>query len=154
MTDWTPSLVEERLVEAAEVLARLPPSRQQGFFNVWPDIAHEFADKVEQAPKPLRLPPPSPGAISRMDEALPWLSWLERTDARILWLRACGERWKTVCRTVGLSRQAAHQHWLYGLCVISLKLNKRRVNPKASRQVMIAMGQSSQQSARESKVSP
>ena len=39
------------------------------------------------------------------------------------------------CATGGCS--AAHQHWLYALCVISLRLNGRRVNPKLSMQRVI-----------------
>ena len=45
MTEWTPSLVEERLSEAAFVLKRLPADRRRGYFNVWPQIVHDFADK-------------------------------------------------------------------------------------------------------------
>ena len=46
MTEWTPSLVEERLAEAAFVLKRLPEPRRQGYFSTWPEIIHSFADKV------------------------------------------------------------------------------------------------------------
>jgi len=33
---WTPSLVEERLVEAADILRRLPNQSIRGYFNTWP----------------------------------------------------------------------------------------------------------------------
>ena len=85
---WTPSLVEERFVEAAEVMKRLPEVRVPGYFNTWPKMVVEFADRVGQQPEPMRLPPPSPDAISRMEEALGWLHWLEPIDAKIVWLRA------------------------------------------------------------------
>ncbi len=71
MTNWTPSLVEARLAEAAFVLKRLPEPRRQGYFSTWPEIIHGFADKVEQEPKPMRVLP-SPAAISRMEETLSW----------------------------------------------------------------------------------
>lgn len=135
--NWTPLMVEERIVEAADVLRRLPEERVRGYFGAWPEVVHDFADKVGQEPRPMRRPPPSAGAISRMDETLPWLSWLEPTAAKIIWLRAAGERWKTICWTVGLQRSAAHQHWLYGLCVISLKLNRRRFNSNFSKRRVI-----------------
>lgn len=43
---WTPSLVEERLVEAADVLKRLPERKAQGYFNTWPAMSYEFSDLV------------------------------------------------------------------------------------------------------------
>ncbi len=141
---WTPSLVEARIVEAVDVLKRLPEERMQGYYSTWPRIVPEFSDLVGQEPPRLKRPPPSPGAISRMEETLEWPKLLEPQDARILWLRAAGERWKTICWKVGLQRSAAHQHWLYGLCVISLKLNRRRFNRNLSKQKVITLVQAAQ----------
>lgn len=131
MTTWTPSLVEERLEEAAWVLKRLPEPQVQGYFSTWPDILPSFSDLVGQEPKPIKLVP-SPQAISRMEETLTWTAGLDPIDGKIVWLRAHGTRWKQICWTVGLQRSAAHQHWLYALCVIALRLNGRRVNPNLS----------------------
>lgn len=140
--NWTPLMVEERIVEAADVLRRLPEERVRGYFGVWPEVVHDFADKVGQEPQPMRRPPPSAGAISRMDETLPWLGWIDPLDAKIIWLRASGRPWKTVCWTVGMARTAAHRHWLYGLCVLAWKLNGRRIPRNRSRLDVIAMVQS------------
>src|SRR5690606_41333626 len=54
---WTPSMVDERLAEAAAVLKRLPARRRQGYFNPWPDYFYEFGDLVGQEPEPMRLAP-------------------------------------------------------------------------------------------------
>jgi len=140
--NWTPLMVEERIVEAVDVLRRLPEERVRGYFGVWPEVVHDFADKVGQEPQPMRRPPPSAGAISRMDETLPWLGWIDPLDAKIIWLRASGKPWKTVCWTVGMARTAAHRHWLYGLCVLAWKLNGRRIPRNRSRLDVIAMVQS------------
>jgi len=140
--NWPPLMVEERIVEAADVLRRLPEERVRGYFGVWPEVVHDFADKVGQEPQPMRRPPPSAGAISRMDETLPWLGWIDPLDAKIIWLRASGKPWKTVCWTVGMARTAAHRHWLYGLCVLAWKLNGRRIPRNRSRLDVIAMVQS------------
>jgi Domain of unknown function (DUF6362) len=134
---WTPSLIEERLVEAADVMKRLPDVRVPRHFNTWPNVLREFADLVGQEAQPLRRPPPSPDAISRMEETLAWLRWLEPDDAKIVWLRANGERWKAVCWKVGLSRTAANQHWLYAVCVIAWTLNGRDPIGRRSRQHII-----------------
>jgi hypothetical protein len=139
MAEWTPSLVEERLVEAADVLKRLPEVKVQGYFNLWPKIIHEFGDLVGQEPPRLRRPPPLPDAISRMEETLGWTVGLDPVDARIVWLRAAGERWKTICWKVGLQRSAVHEHWLYALCVVACRLNGRRLNRNHSRRRVIEM---------------
>jgi hypothetical protein len=135
--NWTPSLIEERFIEAADVMKRLPEVRAQSYYSLWPRVFHEFADLIEQEPPRLRRPPPAPDAISRMEETLSWLVWLEPMDRKIVWRRANGERWKAVCGLVGLTRSAAHQHWMFALCVIALRLNGRRVPSKRSRQFVI-----------------
>jgi hypothetical protein len=125
MADWTPEMVEERLIEAAAVLRRLPAQRGQGYFSTWPQMFVEFSDLVGQTPEAMRLPPPSAAAIDRMEQALEWFAWLEAIDSRIVWKRASGKRWKEICWEVGLARAAAHEHWLYVLCVIAWRLNGR-----------------------------
>jgi Domain of unknown function (DUF6362) len=137
MDEWTPEMVEERLVEAAGVLRRLPAVKVGGYFSTWPKRKVEFSDLVGQTPEPMRLPPPSAAAISRMDAALPWLQWLEPLDAKIVWMRACSTRWKEICWAVGLARAAAHEHWLYGLCVIALRLNGRIVRKDLGRRELM-----------------
>ena len=45
-------------------------------------------------PRPMRLPPPSTAAITRMEEAITWNRFLERDDAHLMWARAEGAPWK------------------------------------------------------------
>ncbi|MFN4282341.1 MAG: DUF6362 family protein [Alphaproteobacteria bacterium] len=139
MAEWTPSLVEARLAEAADVLKRLPDRGVQGYYNLWPRIIPEFSDLVGREPPRMKRPPPSPEAITRMEETLSWTAGLDPVDAKIVWLRAGGERWKAICWTVGLTRATAHQHWLYALCVIAWRLNGRRIPSKRSRSHVISM---------------
>ncbi len=138
MADWTPSIVEARLAEAAWVLKRMPEPRLSGYFSTWPEFVCSFADKVEQEPKPMRVLP-SPKAISRMEETLTWTVGLDPVDGKIIWLRAYGTRWKEICFAVGLQRSAANQHWLFGLSVIALRLNNRRFNRNLSKQEVIKL---------------
>lgn len=140
---WTPKLVEERLAEAAAVLNRLPEPRRQGYFNTWPDYFYEFSDLVGQEPEPMRLAQ-SPTSISRMEETLTWTIGLDPIDGKIVWMKAHGWRWKIICRNVGLQRSAAHEHWLYGICLIALKLNRRRFNRNLSKRKVIEMACASQ----------
>ena len=139
MDNWTVEDIETRLEEAAQVMKRLPPVRVPGYFNTWPSMAADFADLVGREPRPMRLPPPSPGAISRMEEALTWLRWLEPIDAKIVWGRASGERWKSICWRVGLERAAANEHFQYALCLIAWRLKGRRRLPPGSRRAFIGV---------------
>jgi hypothetical protein len=76
-----------------------------------------------------------------MQETLGWTAGLDATDTRIVWMRAAGERWKSICWKVGLQRSAVHVHWLYALCVIAMTLNRRRFNRKLSRRRVIELAQ-------------
>ena len=138
MTEWTPSLVEERLFEAAFVLKRLPAERRHGYFSVWPQIVHDFADKAGHEPKPMRVLPSS-AAISRMEETLGWTVGLDPIDGKIVWMRAHGERWKTICWKVGLARATVSERWLYALCVIAWRLDGRLVPDGRSRRRIIRL---------------
>lgn len=134
---WTPQMVEERLAEAADVMRRLPEVRAPGYFNTWPKILPEFSDLVGQEPPRLKRLPPSSDAISRMDEALGWLCWLEAEDAKLVWARVSGSRWKAICWRFGISRTTAHRRWEYALSLMAWRLNGRRTPAKRSRQSLV-----------------
>src|SRR5207302_411815 len=85
MDKWTVEAVETRFEDAAQVVRRLPPVRVPGYFNTWPSMFVEFADLVGQEPQPMRLPPPSTAAITRMEATLSWLRWLEPDDVKLVW---------------------------------------------------------------------
>jgi hypothetical protein len=137
MIDWTPERVRDRLTEAADVLKRLPAERVQGYFNLWPEVVHDFADLVGQSPEPMRLPPPPPAAITCMEETLDWVKFLAPDDARLVWARAEGAPWKAICWRFGVARATAHRRWQYGLAVIVLRLNGRPVPMKRSQAFVI-----------------
>src|SRR6478736_5081753 len=115
MDKWTAKMVEERVVDAAQVMRRLPPVRVPGYFSTWPRALVEFADRVGQQPEPMRLPPPSAAAISRMEEALEWLRWLQAEDVKLVWARANQTPWKEVSWQFGIARATANRRWRYGL---------------------------------------
>jgi hypothetical protein len=137
MDRWTIESVEERLEEAADVMKRLPEVRVPGYFSAWPKILHDFADRVEQEPRPLSRPRPSPEAISRMEQALGWLPWLEPIDAKIVWLRAERSPWKAICYQLGVSRATANRRWQYALSVMAWRLNDKRPLTKRSRRFVV-----------------
>jgi hypothetical protein len=95
-------------------------------------MSYEFSDLVGRAAT-LSRPPPSSNAIRRMEETLTWTIGLDQVDSKIVWLRASGVRWKVVCGTVGLARAACHEHWLYALCLIAVRLSGRHLPRNCSR---------------------
>lgn len=143
---WSPTMVEERLEEAANVMKRLPPVKVQGYYSLWPRYVYEFADLVGQDEPKLRLPPPSPDAITRMDEAMEWLKLLEPDDAKLVWMRAERVQWKAICVRLGVSRATAHRHWQYAMVLIAWRLNGRRASAKPLRRLLAGRPQTCQAS--------
>lgn len=137
MDRWTVATVESRLEDAAQVMRRLPPVRVPGYFNTWPSIMLEFSDLVGQESQPMRLPPASTAAITRMEETLGWLRWLEGEEVKLVWARADRTPWKAICYRFGISRATANRRHQYALSLIAWKLNGRAVPTKRSREFLI-----------------
>ena len=107
MGEWTAAQVEDRLESAADVFAQLPAVKPTGYFNAWPEYFYSFADRVGQEPQ-MRRPRPGPRQITEAEEAMLWLRWLEKDDARIVWLRANRKPWKKITWELGISRATAN----------------------------------------------
>jgi hypothetical protein len=80
----------------------------------------------------MRRPRPGPRQITEAEEAMLWLRWLEVDDARLVWARVTGSRWKEVCWQFGVSRATADRRFRYGIAVIVWRLNGRRAPRKRS----------------------
>lgn len=137
MDKWTVEAAEARLEDAAQVMRRLPPVRVPGYFNTWPAMFVEFADLIGREPERMRLPPPSTAAITRMEETLAWLRWLEAEDVKLVWARADRKSWKAICCRFGISRATANRRYVYGLSVITWRLNGRAIPTKRSRTFLV-----------------
>jgi hypothetical protein len=137
MTEWTRDRVEERVSEAAVVLAKLPGLPSQGYFSTWPDVLLSAREIARQEPKPMRVLP-SPQAITRMEETITWNRFLEPEDAHLMWDRAAGVSWKGICYRFGISRPTAHRRYDYALSVIAWRLNGRQVHHRRGRRFVIA----------------
>jgi hypothetical protein len=123
----TASEIEERFEEAARTLRRLPDPAKgpKGYGSSWPPIIRSYWEAYGADPARPPCISPSPEAISRMEETFDWLLWIEPDDARIVWLRAEGVRWRQVCNRVGLSRSAAWRRWVAALVMIANRCNSR-----------------------------
>lgn len=135
--EWNKERVLERLEEAVDVMKRLPPVRVSGYFSLWPKIAPEFSDLVDREQPRMKRPPPPPDAITRAEETLLWLRWLELDDSRLVWMRLNRAAWKAVCWRFGTSRATAHRRWEYALSIIIWRLNGKRPPGKRSKDFVI-----------------
>ena len=91
---WTPELVKARLAEAADTLRRLPSARIRARLTAWPDVVQSASTAYGYEAARTRPAAPTPEAISRMDETLAWLFWVENEGRRLLWARAMGVPWR------------------------------------------------------------
>ena len=137
MTEWTTGRVQDRLELAADVMRQMPEVRPKGYARIWPQYEYGFADQVGQEPQ-MRRPRPGPSDITQAEEALLWLRWLEKNDARLVWLRANGKPWKPICWELGVSRPTANRRLEFSLAVIAWRLNGRSVPSKRSMQFVIS----------------
>jgi len=128
MTEWTASIIEERLEEAAATLRRLPPVKLRGYFSAWPQIIHVAEDKRDWEVLVKRLGPPSAQAISRMEETLTWFRWLTPDENRLIWLRAEKVSWKSICWKLGYSRTTAWRNWVFAVHKVSFMLNEAQIS--------------------------
>ena len=120
----SPRDIEDRFEEAAYTLRRLPEKdRPRGYGSSWPAVVHDAKHAYGYTPEaPMRVIP-SAAAITRMEECLDWLLLVDPEDARIVWLRAEGARWRQVCIRAGCVRSTAWRRWAAALLTISKKLN-------------------------------
>jgi hypothetical protein len=119
----TPREIEDRFEEAALTLRRLPErNRPRGYASSWPPVVHDAMQAYGYTPEaPMRIVP-SAAAITRMEECFDWLLILEPEDARIVWLRAEGVRWRQVCYRAGVVRTTAWRRWAASLLTIAKHL--------------------------------
>jgi uncharacterized protein DUF6362 len=100
MLDAAPDLEEtkSRLAEAADALRRLTmngikPSRLR---SQWPDIVQRAEEAYGWTAERMRPPRPSPAQITRMDEAIGWLLWLDAEERKLVWARSMGLSWRKI----------------------------------------------------------
>jgi hypothetical protein len=124
---WTVTDVADRFEEAAYTLKRLPPVKVQGYFNVYPEVIRTSIEIMQGEKLPMRLGPPSAAAISRMEETLEWIFWLDDEDERrLVWLRAARVPWRPICYRIGCGRTKAWQMWTYALLKVVVRLNTKQ----------------------------
>jgi len=142
--------IEDRFEEAAMTLRRLPNppgSGPKGYGSGWPDYVQEAKHAYGYNEIRMRVVP-SAGEIARMEEALEWLALVDPDDARIIWMRAEGYRWRHVCIQAGCVRQTAWRRWVAALKTVENRLNGRRAARKSPRKANLNVGNVKKQNTR------
>jgi hypothetical protein len=119
--------IEDRFEEAARTLRRLPNppgSGPKGYGNAWPEYVQDAWHAYGYHEAQMRVVP-SASDIQQMEECLDWLAWLKPDDARIVWMRAEGARWKQVCWRIGVVRSTAHRRWAAALLTVAKHLEAK-----------------------------
>jgi hypothetical protein len=100
MLDAAPDLEEtkSRLAEAADALRRLTMNgiRPGAMRSNWPDIVQRAEEAYGWTAERVRPPRPSPAQITRMDEAIGWLLWLDAEERKLVWARSMGLSWRKI----------------------------------------------------------
>lgn len=124
---FTARTIEDRMEEAALTLRRLPNppgSGPKSFGRSWPEYVHEARHAYGYHETRMRVIP-SAAEIQRMEECIDWLRFIGPEEARIVWLRAEGWRWRQVCIQAGCVRQTAWRRWVAALQTIANHLNQK-----------------------------
>lgn len=89
---------KQRLVEAADALRRLSMNgtKPSGLRSQWPDVIHKVEEAYGWTDGRVRPARPSPEEITRMDEAIGWLLWLDADQRKIVWARSMRMSWRRI----------------------------------------------------------
>jgi hypothetical protein len=123
---WGADEVKARLAEAAVVLRALSlgaRDRPLRLVSRWPDVVRQGFDAYGYSSPRLRPPAPSPAAVSRADQSVLWLLWLDGEQRRVVWARAMGIAWRRLEDMDGRSHTTLRRVERDAIDVVCRKLN-------------------------------
>lgn len=118
---WSSELVEQRFEEMFVTLKRLPPAMTQGYHSLWPDIRYSKLELLMQKPDTYR-PQALPEDISKMEETLQWIMWVDIPERKLIWKRAAGVPWKAIISETNRSRTTLWTQYKLALSQIAERL--------------------------------
>ncbi len=117
----TTQAIGEALARAADTLRALPLELDAAALEErtgWPALILE-ARATYLAQQAGQRVAPTPEEVEALAEAVAWLEALDERTAMIVWLRAEGQRWRTITERTGCVRHRAWQRWQAGLTRIA-----------------------------------
>ena len=136
---WTPEHVRLRLREAMGTLSRLPLTGRDRpalirvyriqtvtpWSEAWANALEEIARHGHQLAPKVPRGPPSPGAITRMDECLEWMWWLDERERLIVTCKAWRPRsTDAVARRLGIAPKTVKNLYREAVLTIAANLNE------------------------------
>lgn len=122
---WTEEMVAERFEACVKTLCKLPSAGPRGYVSAWPDIVYTPQEINRQEPNPIRLAA-LPDEITRMEETLTWIIWVNQAERKLVWLRAYRVPWRAIARQTGFPRTSAQRYWEMALSKIARRLEAER----------------------------
>jgi len=125
MAEWTAEQVAQRFEECVSTLRKIPGERSLGYVSYWPDIKLEPRELARQEARPVRLNA-TPDQITRMEETLSWVTWINHGERNLVWLRAYRTPWRAISRETGFPRTSAQRYWQGALLKIAERLEREQ----------------------------
>ena len=128
-SNWSADLVEKRFEEAFITLKRLPPVMTQGYYNLWPDIRYSKIELLMQKAGPISLQA-LPEDISKLEETMQWIIWVDIPERKLIWKRAAGVPWKVICWETNRGRTSLWNQHKMALTQIAQRLEGLGIAPR------------------------
>lgn len=125
MAKWTAEQVAQRFEECVATLRKLPEERSLGYVSYWPEIKYDQRELARQEAQPIRLRA-TPDQITRMEETMSWVSWINHGERKLVWLRAYRTPWRAISRETGFPRTSAQRYWRGALIKIAEQLEQEQ----------------------------
>ncbi len=138
MKIWTVEDIAARFDEAFDVLSILPSPKSLGYAKRWPITLYLPRELERQAPAAMRIAA-TPQQVTRMEETLTWITWVEPDVRHLIWLRAEALPWRTIACQRNLSKTTAQRYWQQGLQVIADKLTQMNYQSLASDPMLLVV---------------
>ena len=116
-----PEQIAERFEECVSTLDKLPSERSLGYVSYWPQIKYEPRELAKQELKPIRFKA-TPDQITRMEETLNWIEWINPGERNLVWLRAYRTPWRVIAHETGFPKTSAQRYWQAALLKIAVRL--------------------------------
>lgn len=125
MAKWTAEQVAQRFEECVATLRKLSGERSLGYVSYWPEIKYDQRELARQEAQPIRLRA-TPDQITRMEETMSWVSWINHGERKLVWLRAYRTPWRAISRETGFPRTSAQRYWRGALIKIAEQLEQEQ----------------------------
>ena len=125
MSQLTAEQIAHRFEECVTTLRKLPGERSLGYVSYWPDIKYDQRELARQEAQPIRLRA-TPEQITRMEETLSWIAWINHGERNLVWLRAYRTPWRAISRETGFPRTSAQRYWQGALLKIAERLEQEQ----------------------------